>query len=395
MIRKGALLFVAVVLLFTSGAKPTLAVEESMIDDAKSAILIEADTGEVLMEKNADQALPPASMTKIMTMLLIMEAIDEGELEYEDMVSTSEKAASMGGSQVFLEVGEEMSVRDMLKAIAVASGNDASVAMAEHLAGTEEDFVEMMNDKAKELDLKNTTFHNTNGLPSSGHETSAYDLAKIARELLKHEEITTFTSIYEDYLRQGTEDEFWLVNTNRLIKFYEGMDGLKTGYTSESKYGLTATAKRDDMRLIAVVMGAETPQVRNNTITDLMNHGFSNYQVESLFDKGAAVTTVPVEKGTKNSVVGKLDNKISLLLKKNQESEEVEERIQMNDVKAPVAEGETIGEFQLVQNGEPVASSKIVAAESVDSASWWELFKRSALKIIGVNTDDGAISDES
>ncbi len=223
--RKLLLIVLMISLLIGLIVKPAYATEGTEVnlaEKALSAIVIERDTGEVLYEKNSNKALPPASMTKIMTMLLIMEAIDEGKLKYEDMVTVSEYAASMGGSQVFLEPGEQMSVDDLLKAIAVASGNDAAVAMAEHIGGSEEEFVKLMNDKAAELNLENTTFQNTNGLPVANHFTSAHDLAVIAKELLKYENITSYTGIYEDYLRKGTDKEFWLVNTNKLVRFYPG-----------------------------------------------------------------------------------------------------------------------------------------------------------------------------
>ena len=263
--RKWNVSMLLFVLLFAYAGEAAFAKEKELpqlAENAASAILIERDTGEVLFEKDSDNMLPPASMTKIMTMLLIMEAIEEGTIKYEDMVTVSENAASMGGSQVFLEPGEEMSVDDLLKAIAIASGNDAAVAMAEHIGGTEQEFVKMMNAKAAELGLENTQFQNPNGLPEADHYSSAHDLAVMAKELLKYENITSYTGIYEDYLRKGTDKEFWLVNTNKLVKFYPGVDGLKTGFTQEAKYGLTATAEKNGMRVIAVVMGAETPKER-------------------------------------------------------------------------------------------------------------------------------------
>lgn len=217
--------------------------------EAKSAVLIERDTGKVLYNKNSNERLAPASMTKIMTMLLIMEALDKGKIKMSDKVRTSEHAASMGGSQIFLEPGEEMTVKEMLKGIAIASGNDASVAMAEFISGSEEEFVKKMNKKAKELGLKNTSFKNPTGLTEEGHYSSAYDMAIMAKELLKYESITKFTGTYEDYLRENTDKKFWLVNTNRLIKFYPGVDGVKTGYTGEAKYCLTASAKKGNMRV--------------------------------------------------------------------------------------------------------------------------------------------------
>lgn len=218
--------------------------KSELADEAKSAVLIERDTGAVLYDKNSHERLPPASMTKIMTMILIMEAIQEGRLHWNDKVRASEKAASMGGSQVFLEPGEEMTVKEMLKAIAVGSANDASIAMAEHIAGSEEEFVKMMNKKAKELGLKDTKFQNPTGLPAKGHYSSAYDMALMAKELLKYPQITKYTGLYESYLRENTDKKFWLVNTNKLVKHYPGVDGLKTGFTNDAKYCLTATAKK-------------------------------------------------------------------------------------------------------------------------------------------------------
>ena len=232
----------------------------NLAEVAKSAILIERDTGTVLYEKNSHEKLAPASMTKIMTMMLIMEALEKGQIKWEDKVRASEYAASMGGSQIFLEPGESMSVEEMLKGIAIGSANDASVAMAEHIAGSEEAFVEKMNKKVKELGLKETHFKNPTGLPSKDHYSSAHDMSMMAKELLKYEDITKFTGSYESYLREGSDKKFWLVNTNKLVRFYEGVDGLKTGFTNEAKYCLTATAKKDNMRVIAVVFGAPTPK---------------------------------------------------------------------------------------------------------------------------------------
>ncbi|WP_405127441.1 D-alanyl-D-alanine carboxypeptidase family protein [Salicibibacter halophilus] len=395
MFKKAMAIALSSVLLFLPQMASGEEEATELAEETGAAILMEVDTGEVLYKKNEHEALPPASMTKIMTMLLIMEDIANDDLSFDETVTTSEKAASMGGSQIFLETGEEMSVRDMLKAIAIASGNDASVAMAEHIAGSEEAFVERMNERAEELGLEDTTFYNSNGLPADGHETSAHDLAVMARELLHYEEITSFTGVYDDYLRQGTDDEFWLVNTNRLLKFFDGMDGLKTGFTNESKYGLTATAKRDDMRLVTVVMGAETPKMRNAEVSELLNYGFANYQIEPMFDKGAAVTSVPVEKGTQDSVVGRLDSKISLLHGKQDSSEDVTENIELEPLQAPIEEGEEIGAFQLQREGETIAESAIVAGETVESASWWQLFKRSTLRIIGVEPDpEGTVTDD-
>src|SRR5690625_4678839 len=264
----------------------------NLAEDAKSAILIERDTGKKLFDKNAHEKLPPASMTKVMTLLLIMEALDKGDLKKDEMIRISERASSMGGSQIFLEAGEEMSVNDLLKSVAVASGNDASVALAERIAGSEEAFVELMNKKATALGLENSHFANSSGLPANDLYSTAYDLAIIARELLKYESITNYTSIYEDYLRKGKKNEFWLVNTNKLVKFYPGVDGLKTGYTTEAKYCLTATAKKDDMRVIAVVMGAESVKKRNATVSGMLDYAFNHYDTNKLYDKHEKLTSL-------------------------------------------------------------------------------------------------------
>ncbi len=276
--------------------QPAVAEEQveqiELTEDANAAILLERDTGEILYEKNAHEKLPPASMTKVMTLLIIMEALDDGRLQLDDQVTVSERASSMGGSQVFLAAGEQMSIEDLIKAIAIASANDASVALAEHIAGSEEALVKMMNDKVKELNLENTMFKNSSGLPAKDHYTTAYDMAIIAKELLKDEKVLEYTSIYEDYLRKGEENEFWLVNTNKLVRFYPYVDGLKTGYTSEAKFCLTATAEKDDMRVVTVIMGADTSKSRNAMTMNLIDYAFSHYEIEKLFEQGEKVANI-------------------------------------------------------------------------------------------------------
>ncbi|MED4906115.1 D-alanyl-D-alanine carboxypeptidase family protein [Parageobacillus thermoglucosidasius] len=348
-----------------------------LADEAKSAILIERDTGAVLYEKNANEKLPPASMTKIMTMLLIMEAIDKGELSYKEKVRASEYAASMGGSQIFLEPGEEMTVDELLRGIAIGSGNDASVALAERIAGSEEAFVEMMNKKAKELGLKNTSFQNATGLPAKGHYSSAHDMAIMARELLKYEDITKYTSKYEDYLRENTDKKFWLVNTNRLVKFYPGVDGLKTGFTSEAKYCLTATAKKNGMRVIAVVFGAPTPKERNAQITRMLDYAFSQYKTHPVLKRNEVVAHANVSKGKKKTVALVTSEPISVLTKKGQSVNKIEKVIKVNkNAKAPIKKGDELGVLILKQDGKELLRSPIVAKENVAEASWWDLFKR-------------------
>ena len=293
-------------MLFTAAAAVAEEADEkqslNLAPNAKSAILMERDTGTIIYDKNAHEILPPASMTKLMTMLIIMEEMEKGNLKKDEIIRVSENAASMGGSQIFLEAGEEMTVEELLKGVAIASANDASVALAERISGSEEAFVAEMNKKAKELGLKNTKFQNTSGLPAKDHYSTAYDMAIIAKELLKYETITEYTSIYEDYLRKGKENEFWLVNTNKLVRFYPGVDGLKTGYTQEAKYCLTATAKKDDMRVIAVVMGADTSKERNAMISSMLDYAFQQYETNKLYDKGEVITELNLLKADKRNV---------------------------------------------------------------------------------------------
>lgn len=379
---------ITILLLFFTVFSSTAFAQEGSVNlakDSSSAILMERDTGTILFEKNSREKLPPASMTKIMTMLLIMESIDHGKITLDERVRTSERAASMGGSQIFLEPGEEMTVEEMLKGIAIASGNDASVAMAEHLAGSEENFVMMMNEKAKELGLTDTNFMNSNGLPADNHYTTAYDLAVISKELLKYEHILTYTSLYEDYLREDTDRKFWLVNTNKLVKFYPGVDGLKTGYTREAKYCLTATAKKNDMRVIAVVMGAPTPKDRNRQITEMLDYSFSQYMTHKLYDRGHIITEAKVGKGQKPKVNAVTSESVSLLTKKGETIDNINEKIVLDDsLRAPIKKGQEIGTLILEKDGEEVLLEvKLVAEEDITEATWWQLFKRTTAKFGG------------
>ncbi|MCF6408303.1 D-alanyl-D-alanine carboxypeptidase family protein [Pseudalkalibacillus salsuginis] len=353
----------------------------SLADKASSAILIERDTGTVLFDKNADEKLPPASMTKIMTMILVMEALHKGKINLKDKVRTSEYAASMGGSQIFLEAGEVMTVEEMLKGVALASGNDASVALGEFIAGTNEAFVKMMNDKAKELGLKNTKFKNATGLPEKDHYSTARDMALMAKELLKYEQITKYTGMYEDYLRQNTDKKFWLVNTNKLVKFYPGVDGLKTGYTNEAKYCLTATAKKDDMRVIAVVMGAPTTKERNTQVTQMLDYAFANYETERIYERHQMIDKIPVQKGVSKTVQMATSEPISLLMKKGEKKMKLTTEIKINkQVKMPIEKGERLGTLVVKNNGKTVTESPLVASENVEAANWWGLFKRTVGK---------------
>jgi D-alanyl-D-alanine carboxypeptidase (penicillin-binding protein 5/6) len=368
-------------LLFSVVSQSTLAQEKTsteLVNSVASAVLIERDTGTIMYDKNSHEKLPPASMTKIMTMLLIMEALDEGRLKMDEKVRASEYAASMGGSQIFLEPGEEMTTQELLKGIAIGSGNDASVAMAERIAGSEEAFVEMMNNKVKELGLKNTKFQNTTGLPASDHYSTAYDMAMMAKELLKYEAITEFTGQYESYLRENTDNKFWLVNTNKLVRFYPGVDGLKTGFTREAMYCLTATAEKNGMRVIAVVFGAPTSKERNAQVTKLLDFAFSQYQTHPMYERGHSLGKAVVSKGDKKSINAVTSEPISLLTKKGESIEKVQKKITLQkNLKAPVLKGDQVGTLKLIKDGKVLSDSPLVANVDVKEANWWKLFKRS------------------
>ncbi|WP_274364447.1 D-alanyl-D-alanine carboxypeptidase family protein [Paenibacillus thermotolerans] len=350
--------------------------------NARSALLMDADSGTVIYEKNKAEKLPPASITKIMTMLLIMEAIDQGKVKLTDKIRTSEYAASMGGSQIFLEPGEEMTLEDMLKGIALASGNDASVAVAEHIAGSEQGFVQMMNERAKQLGMNNTNFVNVNGLPAENHYTSAEDIAVMSRELLKHDEVTKYTSLYQDYLRKDTDNPFWLVNTNKLVRFYTGADGLKTGYTSEAKFCLSATAKRGNFRVIAVVMGEPNTKTRNAEVSSLFDFAFGQYQSHTLIGDGEKIGTVKVEKGQVPSVDIVAKQQYSILLKKGEKTDDIRHELKLNsEIKAPIALGQPIGKLVVFKGDAVLKEFEIESPAAIGEASWWTILKRTAAKL--------------
>ncbi|MGC5324478.1 D-alanyl-D-alanine carboxypeptidase family protein [Brevibacillus sp. SYSU BS000544] len=351
--------------------------------NAKSAVLLEMDSGTILYEKNANEKLPPASITKVMTLLLIMEAIERGELKLTDKVRTSERAASMGGSQIFLQPGEEMTVDDMIKGISIASGNDASVAMAEHIGGTEESFVAKMNERAKQLDMKNTHFVNSNGLPAPNHYSSAMDIAIMSRELLKHDLITKYTGTYQDYLRKDSSNPFWLVNTNKLVRFYEGVDGLKTGYTSEAKYCLTATAKRNNMRVVTVVLGEPDTKTRNSEVSSMFNYAFNHFQVYPVYKKGDIIQPINVDKGKQPRVNIITAQPVSVLAKKGETVDKYTKEIELRPfLKAPVKKSDVVGHIFIKKDGQTVARIDLYPDQEVGPAGMWEIFARTTKKIL-------------
>ena len=331
--------------------------------NAKSAILMEESTGNILYESNPDERLPIASVTKVMTMLLIMEAVDSGKISLDDMVTVSENAMSYGGSTMFLETGEQLTVNDMLKGIAVASANDGCVAMAEHLAGSESAFVDMMNEKAKKLGMENTHFMNTNGLDEDDHYSSARDVAIMSRELMKHETIFNYTSIWMDTLRGG---KFQLANTNKLIRFYDGANGLKTGSTSKALCCLSAAAKRNDMQLIAVVLGAPTSAERFASAKSLLDYGFANYAVNTQITAGDEVQKIAVEKGVDKEVDVVAGDSCSTLVKKGQE-DNITKEIKIDEtITAPIEAGKKIGTMTISRDGEVIADIDLNASSAVE-----------------------------
>lgn len=359
-------------------------VQADLAPSARSAILMDAESGTVIFEKNSHDKLPPASITKIMTMLLIMEALDNGTIKLTDKVQTSEYAASMGGSQIFLEPGEEMTVEEMIKGIALASGNDASVAMAEKLAGTEQQFVAMMNERAQQLGMKDTMFANPNGLPVANHYSSAHDIAIMSMELLKHPEVTKYTGLYQDYLRKSSDKPFWLVNTNKLVRFYSGADGLKTGFTSEAKYCLSATAKRDNLRIIAVVMGEPNTKTRNAEVSQMFDYGFAQYMNHPIVKAGDSIGKARIEKGAKQELDLIASHPYSVLLKKGSGTQNIRHELVLNGpLKAPIEKGQPIGKLVVYDGDQVLKEFDVDAPEAIGRAGFWKMFRRSFNGLFG------------
>ena len=345
---------------------------------AHSAILMEAMTGEILFSKNPDKKLPPASMTKIMTMLLIMEAVDDGRVNLSDKIVVSERAASMGGSQVYLEPGEEMTLEQMMKAVAISSANDASVAVAEYVYGTEERFIKRMNERATELGMKNTYFYNTNGLPTGdeeieGNYTTAYDLSLVTREILKYPKVFEWTSTWIDYLRDG---DFVLNNTNRLVRHYQGADGLKTGYTSEAKFCVTSTAQRDNLRFISVIMGADSSNNRFKEAAQLLSYGFNIFKSELIAEKNQVIKEIDIWNARSRKVTIKAKNKLSIPIKKGKE-EDIEQKVEINeDIKAPLEKGSVVGKIKVFKGNLMMDDTDLIIDREVKKASFLQLLVR-------------------
>ena len=363
--------FLLALLVLVSLAAPAAA--EELAVDAQACLLMEKTTGEVLYAVNEHEQLEPASVTKIMTLLLVMEAIDSGSLHYDDMVTASAYACSMGGSQIWLKENEQMTVEEMLKAVCVASANDASVALAEHIAGSAEAFVEKMNQRAAELGMEDTHFVNPTGLPAKGHVTSAYDIVLMSRELiLHHPDIRRFTTIWMDTLRDG---EFGLSNTNKLIRYYEGATGLKTGSTDSALYCLSATAEREGMELIAVILKSPTSTQRFESAKVLLNYGFAAYGLAEVAPE-EPLTAIPVRLGTAASVTVEMEGEEKLLVTKDKiGTMEVQTQLE-TELAAPVEKGQQVGTLTVTSGEEILAQLPLVAGETVERLSYGQIFLR-------------------
>lgn len=349
---------------------------EDLTSGAKSAILVEASTGEVLYEMNADEALAPASMTKMMTLLLTMEAIEKGQIGLQDNVLVSENAANMGGSQVYLEANAQYTLDEIIKAVCIASGNDAAVVLAEAIGGSTKNFVELMNKRAKDLGLTATNFVNVYGLDADGHLSSARDMAKIAQELIKHELILQYSSIYEDYLQKKDGSSLWMVNTNKLVRFYQGIDGLKTGYTGKAGFCLTATGSWNGLRLISVVMGEPNQDERSKDTVALLNYGKSTYKVNTILEKNKSLGSVDVELGEKTSTEFVITEDITDLVKINGEEAKYTYDMNLDKVKAPIKKGTQVGTLNVYINGSKFKSVPLTAKEGTEKCSLWTMIKR-------------------
>ena len=376
--KKLSSIILAIILIITPANLAFANNDNSNINiSSKSAILMDVGSGQVLYEKNAHEKLPPASVTKVMTMLLICEALDSGKIKIDDQVQVSEIASSMGGSQIFLEPGESQTVDTLLKGIAVASANDACVAMAEYIAGSVESFVDMMNSKAKDLNMKDTHFANTNGLPVDNHYTSAYDIATMSRELLKHDVISKYLTTWMDSVVVGKKQtSIGIANTNKLIKHFQGATGVKTGFTQQAKYCLSASAKRGDTHLVAATLGAETSPERFKDASSLLNFGFANYESVKLCSKDDKISTLTMEKAEsdKVSLVAKED--LTVLIKKG-DSKEFTKKIKVyEEPKLPINKGTALGMVEVYKGKDLVGKVELVNNKDVNKASYLKMLQR-------------------
>lgn len=353
-----------------------MANEADITPGASSAVMIDYDTGEVLYNKNANSHTSVASLTKMMGLLLIFEKIDDGSIKINEQLTVSKNAKEMGGTQIWLEEGEKISVDDLLKGITMASANDAMVLMAERVSGTEEAFVKEMNKKAKELGLKNTNFVNSTGFDEEGGYSSAYDIALIARELIKHKKIFDYTSKYEDYIRENTENKTWIVNTNKLVRFYKGVDGLKTGYTDEAGSSIAVTAKKDGLRLVAISFGYNNATTRNSEAMAMLDYGYNQYESKNIFSKGKVIKSIKLDKASQSKVNLILVEDVKVTVKKGQNNKTYTYDIKLNELEYPIKKGKEIGKLYLKDGNKVLREVSLVSDADIKKASIFKQYLR-------------------
>ena len=354
-----------------------------LASNAKSAIIMEPTTGKVIFEKNSNERLEPASMTKIMTLLLTFEAIDNGKISLDDMVTISKRAADMGGSQMFLEAGSNIRLEEIIKGVSIASANDGAIALAEYIGGSVENFVDMMNKKAEDLGLSNTHFINPHGLHADNHYSSAYDMAIMAANLINHEKILNYTSIYEDYFNKPDGSRTWLVNTNKLVRFFKGVDGLKTGYTKEAGYCLTATAKKNNVRYITVVMGEPSSDIRSSETTNMLNYAFNSFKLNTILDKNQELGNIYIDKSKQKTAKIVVKNPVTELISKEKDAPSYTYNLKVGKLTAPIKAGTKVGTVEILDNeGLIVREEDVTTLYDIEKSNLWETFLENFLTII-------------
>ena len=354
-----------------------------LASNAKSAIIMEPTTGKVIFEKNSNERLEQASMTKIMTLLLTFEAIDNGKISLDDMVTISKRAADMGGSQMFLEAGSNIRLEEIIKGVSIASANDGAIALAEYIGGSVENFVDMMNKKAEDLGLSNTHFINPHGLHADNHYSSAYDMAIMASNLINHEKILNYTSIYEDYFNKPDGSRTWLVNTNKLVRFFKGVDGLKTGYTKEAGYCLTATAKKNNVRYITVVMGEPSSDIRSSETTNMLNYAFNSFKLNTILDKNQELGNIYIDKSKQKTAKIVVKNPVTELISKEKEAPSYTYNLKVGKLTAPLKAGTKVGTVEILDNeGLIVREEDVTISYDIEKSNLWTTFLENFLTII-------------
>lgn len=375
--KKILILLTSILLVFPSFvyAKDEENTNLNLTPNATSAILMEYSTGKIIYNKDANKISSVASLTKMMGLIIAMETIENKGLKYNDIITVSENAKGMGGTQLYLDTGEKISVDDLLKGIVMASANDAMVALAERIAGTEEEFVRLMNEKTKEIGLKNTHFKNCVGFDEEEHYSTAYDMAIIAKELLKHEEILKYSSVYESYIRENTDNKTWVVNTNKLVRFYEGADGLKTGWTEKAGSSLAATAKKGDLRLIAVTLGYEKSNIRNQETMNLLDYGFNQYNAKKLYKKGDVVGHTSIDKSSIDKIDLVLEDDVITINKKTDKDIKYKYDIELNNISLPIKKKDKLGVFILKDNENNIISkTNLISKDNINRISFSKLY---------------------